>query len=114
MTNENNEEVRVPKGRPAFKEAIKEAVKEPEAAKEPEVADATYKITITVVETYDNEERVLERYNKEFTGEGENKVVVTQGGKVLYKKDWRYYNDTGGQQHVDGQQYRTRFLNEPK
>ncbi len=89
------------------------------AAQEPEVSvearqeeDKSYKVVISVIETYQDKGQAMDAYARFAGGPGQNRVVVKQGGKVLEEKDWVSVTDTRGHHSVNGNESRIIFLDE--
>src|SRR5258706_15022230 len=73
--------------------------------------DKSFKVVVTIVETYQDQERAMSAYSRFAGGHGHNHVVVKQGSKVLEEKDWGSVTDKRGYHTIDGQS-ETIFLDE--
>jgi hypothetical protein len=72
-----------------------------------------FKVSITVVQTFDDEESALQCL-KQFAGEGNNRVTLTHGNKILSDTNWGYHAGKHGSRHIDGDKYHIRFINDER
>lgn len=63
--------------------------------------DKSYKVVITITETYDNESQALAAYGR-FAGSGSNHVTILQGKNKVQEKDWGSCTDDRGCHIIDG------------
>src|SRR5258706_11385121 len=72
--------------------------------------DKSYKVVITITETYQDKDQAVSAYGRFANGHGHH-VVLKQGGKVLEEKDWGSVTDKRGYHSIGGSS-QTIFLDE--
>jgi len=72
--------------------------------------DKSFKVVVTVVETYQDQEQAMSAYGRFASGHGHH-VVLKQGSKVLEEKDWGSVIDKRGYHSIGGLS-QTIFLDE--